>query len=274
MKPESPEDFQGLEAAAPLERGGGAPLWRQVEAALGAAIRSGDLKPGAQLPTEFALAARFAVNRHTIRRALAELEAASLIRVERGRGTFVHENVIDYQVSRRTRFSENLRRQNREPSGIILDSGERPAPHAVARALGLEDGEPTIWMRRLAHADGRPTNVAEHWFPLKRFAGFLDIYRQRRSITATYAYFGIFDYTRKSTRITARMPSLEEAELLKQPKNRPVLVTEAVNVDTEGQPIEYGATAFNGEVVQLVVNEEEVQSPSEPSDSRSQPSTP
>ncbi|SBV94565.1 conserved hypothetical protein [uncultured Alphaproteobacteria bacterium] len=254
MKPASVEENRASAEIAPLSREAGRPLWRQVEEALGTAIRGGAVEPGAQLPTEFELAARFGVNRHTIRRALAELEAASLIRVERGRGTFVHENVIDYQVSRRTRFSENLRRQNREPSGIILESGERPAPHPVARALGLADGEATVWMRRLAHADGRPTNVAEHWFPLKRFAGFLDIYRQRLSITATYAYFGIFDYTRKSTRITARMPSLEEAELLKQPKNRPVLVTEAVNVDAEGQPIEYGATAFNGEVVQLVVS--------------------
>ena len=53
------------------------------------------------------------------------------------------------------------------------------------------------------------------------------------------------------------MPTVEEAELLKQPKNRPVLITEAVNIDAEGQPIEYGATAFNGEIVQLVVSSED-----------------
>jgi len=243
--------------SAHVSREGGAPLWRQVETLLTRAIRSGAIKPGEQLPTEFELAAHFAVNRHTIRRALANLENESLIRVERGRGTFVHENVIDYQVSRRTRFSENLRRQNREPSGLILDSGERPAPHAVARALGMPDGEMTVWIRHLSHADGRPISAADHYFPLNRFQGFLEIYRQRKSITATYAYFGIFDYTRKSTRVTARMPNLEEAELLKQPKNRPVLITESVNIDSEGIPIEYGRTAFNGEVVQLVVSPDE-----------------
>lgn len=251
MKPSNPAETPLIE---PVAREAGEPLWRQVERALTGAIRSGVIAPGAQLPTEFALAARFQVNRHTIRRALASLEAGSLIRVERGRGTFVHENVIDYQVSRRTRFSENLRRQNREPSGEILDSGHRPAPDVVARALGLEEGEPTVWMRHLSHADGRPISLADHYFPLRRFEGFLEIYRQRRSITATHAYFGVFDYIRKSTRITARMPSADEAELLKQPKNRPVLITEALNVDTEGAPIEYGTTAFNGEVVQLVVS--------------------
>lgn len=240
--------------SAHVGRENAAPLWRQVEALLARAIRSGEIKPGEQLPTEFEMAAHFSVNRHTIRRALANLESESLIRVERGRGTFVHENVIDYQLSRRTRFSENLRRQNLEPSGVILDCGERPAPHAVARALGLADGEATVWVRHLSHADGRPISAADHYFPRNRFQGFLEIYHQRKSITATYAYFGIFDYTRKSTRVTARMPSLEEAELLKQPKNRPVLITESVNIDAEGIPIEYGRTAFNGEVVQLVVS--------------------
>ncbi len=220
-----PRDWLG---SARVSRGADAPLWRQVEELLARAIRSGTLKPGEQLPTEFALAAHFSVNRHTIRRALAALEAESLIRVERGRGTFVHENVIDYQVSRRTRFSENLRRQNREPSGVILDAGERPAPHAVARAPGLDEGATVIWVHHLSQADGRPVSMADHYFPFSMFQGFLDIYRQRKSITATYAYFGVFDYTRKSTRVTARMPSLDEAELLKQPKNRPVLVTEAV----------------------------------------------
>ena len=71
MKPDMPEENQGLAEVAPLARGGDRPLWRQVEEALAAAIRSGGLKPGAQLPTEFELAAKFAVNRHTIRRALA-----------------------------------------------------------------------------------------------------------------------------------------------------------------------------------------------------------
>lgn len=243
--------------SAHIERDAEIPLWRQVEGLLSGAIRSGTIRPGERLPTEFALADRFGVNRHTIRRALANLEAESLIRVERGCGTFVHENVIDYQVSRRTRFSENLRRQNREPSGMILESGEKPAPTAVARALGLAEGEATIWMQHLSQADGRPVSVADHYFPLKRFQGFLEIYRQRGSITATYAYFGIFDYTRKSTRVTARMPSLDEAELLRQPKNRPVLITEAVNVDADGVAIEYGCTAFNGEIVQLVVTPDE-----------------
>ena len=74
---------------APLDRGAGVSLWRQIGAAIEAAIRAGHHAPGERLPTEADLAARFRVNRHTIRRAMEELEARGVVRVEQGRGAFV-----------------------------------------------------------------------------------------------------------------------------------------------------------------------------------------
>ncbi|QBC42426.1 hypothetical protein C1H71_01845 [Iodobacter fluviatilis] len=64
-----------------------------------------------RLPNETDLATRFAVNRHTIRRALQAIEAQGLVRIEQGRGTFVQEELIDYQLGRRTRFSHSLQKQ-------------------------------------------------------------------------------------------------------------------------------------------------------------------
>lgn len=221
-------------------------------------IQAGAIKPGEQLPTEHTLAAHFSVNRHTIRRALGHLETIGLLHVVRGRGTFVHENVIDYHLSRRTRFSENLKRQNKEASGTILDMGEKVAPRAAALALGLKDGEQVVWLRVLKYADERPISVTERFYPLRRFQGFQEVYAQRQSVAATFEYFGFFDYTRKSTRITARMPSVEEMDKLKLPRNRPVLVTESIDIDSEGEPIEYGCTAFHGEAVQLVVDADDL----------------
>ncbi|WP_368419850.1 winged helix-turn-helix domain-containing protein, partial [Rhodovarius sp.] len=58
---------------APLPRGDGLALWRQIASRLEAAITSGQLVAGARLPTETDLAEALAVNRHTIRRAMEEL---------------------------------------------------------------------------------------------------------------------------------------------------------------------------------------------------------
>ncbi|WP_309139727.1 UTRA domain-containing protein [Siccirubricoccus sp. G192] len=61
------------------------------------------------------------------------------------------------------------------------------------------------------------------------------------------------DYRRLVTRITSRMPTPEEAALLQQSRNRPVLVTEAVNVDPAGLPVEVGFGRYAAGRMQIVV---------------------
>lgn len=48
------------------------------------------------------------------------------------------------------------------------------------------------------------------------------------------------------------MPDSEEARLLRLPRNRPILVTESINIDSEGKPIEFGVARFAGDRVQIV----------------------
>jgi len=84
------------------------PLWRRVEQSLHRDILSGTLASGARLPSEPELAQSFAVHRHTVRRAVAALASRGLLRIEQGRGTFVHDSAIDYVVGRRTRVEANL----------------------------------------------------------------------------------------------------------------------------------------------------------------------
>ena len=73
----------------------GVSLWQQIATELENEIRQRRLLSGARLPTEMALAQRFGVNRHTVRRAVGALEEAGLVRAERGRGTFVRTDLLD-----------------------------------------------------------------------------------------------------------------------------------------------------------------------------------
>ena len=61
------------------------------------------------------------------------------------------------------------------------------------------------------------------------------------------------DYSRQSTRVMARLPDAEEARLLRQPRNRPVLVTKAVSADIDGEPIGFGIARFASDRVQILV---------------------
>ena len=84
----------------------GVTLWRRIADDLERAITAGEIAPGEKLPGETEIAARFAVNRHTVRRAIAELAGRGLVRAARGSGTFVEGGRLAYPISARTRFSE------------------------------------------------------------------------------------------------------------------------------------------------------------------------
>ena len=236
-----------------LHKTPGRPVWRQIRDHIESEVRRGGLVPGQRLPSEGELAERFEVNRHTVRRALAALAADGLLRTERGRGSFVRETVIDYAVQKRTRFSSTLLAQERAPGAVFIDSREIAAEDSVAEALRLRPGDPVILLRTLGEADDRRISVSNSYFPARRFSGFASVYREQRSVTRTLKHFGVLDYSRRTTRIFARLPSTEEAEWLRQPRNRPVLVTEAVNVDPQGDPTEFGVTAWASDRVQIVV---------------------
>ncbi len=221
--------------------------WRQIADSLTAALAG--QTPGTRLPTEAALAAAHGVNRHTVRRALDQLVRAGLVRVEQGRGSFVADDLLDYAVQRRTRFSEWIRQHNREPAGEVLQLGMTQATDAAALALGVVPGAPVVMLHRLGRADRVPVSLARHYFA---DPGMLDALRAAPTITAALAAVGVADYRRRVTRVTSRMPSVIEARLLEMPRTRPVLVCENENVDPHDVVIEFGIGLYPSTRVQVV----------------------
>ncbi len=236
-----------------LTRGSGVALWRQIYEKLAGGIREGFMEPGQRLPSENTLSKEFGVNRHTIRRAMSALEEEGLIRVEQGRGSFVREQVINYSVKKRTRFSENLNSQHRTPGSVLIQAVTEEAIPEVAEALEIRPGAFVTRITNAGEADGRRISYSHSYFPSERFPGMARIYRETGSVTQTLERFGVSDYSRKRTRVIARIPSGEEARELRQPKNRPVLVTESVNVDRFGVPVEFGVCHFASDWVQILV---------------------
>ena len=230
----------------------GVALWRRIVEAVEQDITAGTLAPGARLPTEAQMSAQFAVNRHTVRRALEELSRNGLVRVEQGRGSFVAEDVLDYTIGPRTRFSEWIRRHNKEPSGRTLDLREMPADTTVAAGLGLRAGARIVRLERLGLADGRPVSVGLHHFSAARFPKLLAALRTAVSISDALAQSGVADYRRQTTRVSARMPTEQEATLLQLARNRPLLVSENTNIDAEGRVVDFGIARYPTPRVQIV----------------------
>lgn len=236
----------------PVLRHEGVALWRQIASKLQQDIAAGTYPPGGRLPTEAELSQLFSVNRHTVRRALEELSRSGLVRVEQGRGSFVAEDVIEYAVEPRTRFSEWIRRHNKEPSGRVLQLKETVAESRVAAGLGIRTGSRVVLLERLGFADDRPVSLTSHYFPSARLRGMLEALRSTPRITEALNAVGITDYLRQTTRVTARLPTGEEAELLRMPRNRPLLQAENINVDRAGQLIEFAVGRYPTPRVQIV----------------------
>lgn len=232
---------------------GRTPIWTSIAGALRAEIAGGHYRPGDKLPTEAELATRFGVNRHTVRRALAALGQEGLTHARRGAGVFVAARPTDYPIGRRVRFHQNLSAAGQSPAKEILRLETRPADAQEAEALALDAGTPVHVYEGVSIADRVPIALFRSVFPAAPFPGLLAALQETRSVTAALAQQGLADYTRAHTRLTAKQATATQALHLQIAEGAPILRSVGVNIDPEGQPVEYGHTWFAGDRVSLTV---------------------
>jgi GntR family phosphonate transport system transcriptional regulator len=246
-----------VDSTPTMRRKTGVALWRQIADRIRQAIGAGTLGADGRLPPEVELAARYGVNRHTLRSAIAALVEEGVLRAEQGRGTFVSRRKrLSYPIAARTRFSTGLADQTRERRSMLIHHTIEAPSEAVAAALGLRAGDRVIRLETLSEADGRPVSRATSWFDVKRFPGFVGAYAQTLSITAAFARCGVADYFRQSTLVSARHADAGDLAALRLSPGAIVLCAVAVNVDPEGRPIQYAETRFAADRVELSVSTE------------------
>ena len=231
----------------------GVALWRQVAAGIERGIASGSYAAGERLPGEMEIAETYRVNRHTVRRALATLAERGLVRAERGSGTYVEARKLAYPLRSRTRFSEIVGAGGREPRGQLIDASDEVATRELARELGLKTGAPLIRIEALRLADRAPICVSTNWLSAERFPDAGRVFATTRSMTKLLAHYGVRDYRRASTRITAAIADAADAARLDLALGRPVLVVDSTDVDPDGKPLLTKRSRFAAERVEFVV---------------------
>lgn len=220
--------------------------WRDIRAAIKKDIESGVLEPGAKLLTEPELARTYGAGRHSIRRAVTELGKEGLLSVEQGRGTFVQSRPrLKYAIGPRTRMRRNMNAQGVQVTSEMLGAEDCAAPPRIARALALAEGTALIATRRRSFADGIPVSFGTLFHEAARFPDFPARREIMGSVTAVYASCGIADYKRASTQIHARPARAEEAQMLNQHPDMPVLVVQAIDAALDGTPIAYSEVIWS-----------------------------
>src|SRR5262245_13927646 len=182
----------------------GVALWRQVADEIERGIADGRFAAGTKLPGETEIAETYRVNRHTVRRALATLAERGLVRAERGSGTYVEaQRRLAYPLRSRTRFSEIVGAGGHEPRGKLIEASHDIATGELAHELGLKVGASLIRIEALRLADRTPICVSTTWLSADIFPDAGDVFAATRSMTKLLAHYGIRDYRRGSTKITA-----------------------------------------------------------------------
>lgn len=131
-----------------IEPGSPVPLYFQIANVLQARIFTRRLKPGALVGTENQLAAEFGVSRITVRKALDVLRADGLLRVERGRGTFVADDPRPVAPTALHVFLDDILGRAETLEVVRNEEAQVAAPGEVAQALGVPAGTKVVRIRR------------------------------------------------------------------------------------------------------------------------------
>ncbi|WOF22533.1 GntR family transcriptional regulator [Microbacterium betulae] len=226
---------------ADLDRTGPVPLYFQVSSRLEAAIRSGDIPPGARLENEIAIGHRLGLSRPTVRRAIQEVVDKGLLVRRRGIGTQVVQGQVTRQVEL-TSLYEDLQNAQHDPATRVLTHETRTVPADVADQLGVSTGSDVLYLRRQRSSDGVPVALLENWLP----ADFSDIPREQLEQQGLYQILrsrGVAIRVAKQ-RIGARREHGDEAELLDIERGGPLLTMERVAYDASGHAVEFGRHCY------------------------------
>jgi GntR family phosphonate transport system transcriptional regulator len=225
-------------------------VYRQISRLLEQEIAQG-YAAGDYLPSEHQLAARFSVNRHTVRRAVDELVVAGILERRHGKGTFVVQPALHCTLDQAARLTESLELAGTTLSSHVLDKEIVAAGAHIAQQLGIAEGSPLICVTTLSKADGLPLRLVSHYLARERFdavygeytAGELELFLYERydvRLTRRYVYVG------------ANLPRAEDAAALRMPRNLPVLEVEALFVDAaSGGGVVYSLSRYRADRIRL-----------------------
>jgi GntR family transcriptional regulator len=225
-----------------LERNSPVPLYYQLAQSIEQAINSGALAAGDRLENEVSLTRRLGLSRPTARQAIQELVKKGLLVRKRGVGT----QVVHSQFSREERLTslyDDLFQAGKVATTQVLSYSIGRLDEDVQRAIdGAEvtTGEFLI-IRRLRLADDAPLAILTNYLPAR-----FDLSEEDLRAKGLYACLRSAGVNLKIAhqRISARLMTDEESDLLAEERPAACLTVERIAYDDTGQFVEFGRHVY------------------------------
>jgi len=233
------------------------PPYKQVADELRDAIVSGQLAPGAAVPSVRALAQQYEVTNVTASRAVDLLRSEGLVDTQLGRGTFVRAQkpvihvrsylTVDADGQRAT-WSSDGERQGFAATQEISELATVPAPADVAELLDIPTDSPAVVRRRILRADGVPVQLSDSYYPVELAAGteLAEPARIPGGTVAALERLGV-EIDRFRDELHLRMPSPRESRALRLGKGVPVVRILRTTYATDGRPVEVADQILAGD---------------------------
>ncbi len=222
--------------AAPFSTRPGRALapFARVREQLRAELEQGRFAPGARMPSEAELVARFGVARMTVHRALRELQAAGLVERIQGVGTFAAaEPKLASTLTIRDLHEEIAERGHRHRAAVHLLRAET-APRFVADWLGLAAGRRVFHSLIVHHDNDLPLQCEDRWVNPEAAPGFLGV--DFTQTTPTHYLLEVAPAWEADYTVEAATASAREARLLGLERSAPCLIVTRRTV-SRGLPV-------------------------------------
>ena len=239
------------------------PKYRQLLQLLRTRILSGELAPGARLPTEDELMRTYGVARGTVRRALEQLEAEGLIQTTQGSGSYVnaaHPSAVPFRFAGEHPPATVFRVITRE---VI------PAGPAIAERLALPLGEPLIHIARQRLRGGRIVGYSERYLPRSLCPDLLEADLTAQSVHEILVARSELPLLRAVLEVEAQMLGEEDAALLQVPPRTPAIVVTRLTYTAPHRPaVFYRGLYLEAYQMGVSIDTAHAVNPPEPGDAR------
>lgn len=185
-------------------------------------LADGTWLPGALMPSEAELVARFGVSRMTVNRALKELQAEGLVERSQGVGTFAAQlHRVSSTLTIRDLHDEIEARGHVHHAVVHVQRREAATP-ALAAQLGVAAGGEVFHTLIVHHENGVPLQCEDRYVNPACSPAYLNADFTR--VTPTQVLFETTALWRAQYTIEAGPPTADEARLLRVAAGEPCLI--------------------------------------------------
>ena len=237
------------------------PTYRLIAEDLRQKLESGELGPGAMLPSEIDLRDQYNASRNTVRDAVKWLTALGLVETRPGQGTFVVEKIDPFVTTLGpdsgfgSEAENTLYASEAAAAGRTLEvSGPRVevqyAGKVVASELQLAEGTDVVSRNQQRYIDGIPHSLQTAFYPMSLVQqGAIELVRAADIPEGEARYLeetlGIKQARQRDT-ITVRPPDQNELHFFRLPADGrvPVIEIYQTGFDESGIPLRLAVTAY------------------------------